>query len=143
MRKKLRNLYLALLAPAVLGFAIISVVRVFAEMHVGEIASSRPVAAVLFVSAFAFGVALPILYRTVFVNGTRGKKELTEEELLKFETGTLRIALVAPYVSLAAYLLEIPRAHFFGTVIAALYAGYYFYPSEKRDLFERKVFRVR
>src|SRR5660397_211698 len=94
------------------------------------------------VLAFAFGVALPILHRTLFVSRTRGRKHVTAEELLRFEELNLRIAMVAPYLALAAYVLGIPRFHFFGTVIASLYAVYYFYPSDKRDRFERKVFRV-
>jgi len=44
---------------------------------------------------------------------------------------------------LVAYLLEFPRFYLAGTVLMALYAVYYYYPSKKRIQFERKIFRVK
>jgi len=142
MQTRLKKLYFTLVIPAIVGFLVVSLARSFAETGLGDLGSSRLVSVALFVLAFAFGVALPILHRTLFVNRTRGRKHVTAEELLRFEELNLRIAMVAPYLALAAYVLGIPRFHFFGTVIASLYAVYYFYPSDKRDRFERKVFRV-
>src|SRR5660398_159548 len=128
MQTRLKKLYFTLVIPSAVGVLAETLARSCAERGLGDLGSSRVVSVVLFVLAFAFGVALPILHMTIFVNRTRGRKHVTAEELLWFEELNLRIAMVAPYLALAAYVLGIPRFHFFGTVIASLYAVYYFYP---------------
>ena len=90
-----------------------------------------------------FAVALPIFFRTLFAHKIRHQKSTSEAELIKFERNFLYIALVAPYLMLVAYLLEFPRFYLAGTVLMALYAVYYYYPSKKRIQFERKIFRVK
>jgi hypothetical protein len=46
-------------------------------------------------------------------------------------------------VSLIAQILQLPRFHLAGTIIMALYALYYYYPSKRRIDFERRIFRVK
>jgi hypothetical protein len=67
---------------------------------------------------------------------------VSSEALLRFERTFLYIALITPYVAVASFILEIPRFYCAGTVIMALYAAYYYYPSERRIQFERRIFRV-
>jgi hypothetical protein len=50
--------------------------------------------------------------------------------------------MATPYVALIAQILQLPRFHLGGTIIMALYAVYYYYPSKRRIEFERRVFRV-
>ncbi|RLB37698.1 MAG: hypothetical protein DRH12_13960 [Deltaproteobacteria bacterium] len=143
MEAKLRKLYFTLLIPAIAGFVITSIARVILRPKT-YIADNVPqLAPLLFVLAVAFGVAFPILWRTLFVNKNRNRKQITEAELLKFERGTLYIALLAPYFCLAAFFLGISQFHFYGTVLASFYATYYFYPSQKRISYERKIFRAK
>ena len=143
MKAKLKKLYFGLLAPAVLGFPAVYLIKTFMPAGTGAIRSFRLTAPALFVLAFTFGVALPLLFRTLFVNKNRIEKRIPEDDLLRFERNTLYITLMTPYIALAAYFLEIPRFHFVGTVLAALYAVYYFFPSEKRIRYERRIFRVK
>jgi len=143
METQLKKLYFSLLVPAVLGFIAAYLVKTFLEVDVAAVKSSQLTAPLLFILAFTFGVALPILWRTLFVRKNHDQKETKEADLLKFEQRTLYIALIAPYISLIAFFFEISRFHFFGTVLASFYAVYYFYPSEKRIRFEKKVFRAK
>ncbi|RLB40148.1 MAG: hypothetical protein DRH12_10470 [Deltaproteobacteria bacterium] len=143
MEAKLKKLYFALLIPAIAGFIVAGLARAILRPKT-YIADSFPqLAPLLFVLAVASGVAFPILLRTLFVNKNRNRKHITEAELLKFEQGTLYIALLAPYFCLAGFFLGISQFHFYGTVLASFYATYYFYPSQKRISYERKIFRAR
>ncbi|MBW1953432.1 MAG: hypothetical protein JRI76_13210 [Deltaproteobacteria bacterium] len=143
METELKRVYFFLLIPALLGLLAAYLARSYLEIEAWALTSTRPVAVLLFVLAFAFGVALPILFRTLFVHRKRREKQITRSDLLKFERGTLYIALVAPYITLMAYFIGIPRFHFTGIVLACFYAIYYFYPSKKRIQYEKRVFRVR
>lgn len=143
METKLKKLYFALLAPAVLGFIAAYLVKTFLEVNLGFPKSFRFTASLLFILAFVFGIALPILWRTLFVRKIGNRKQTTETDLLKFEQETLYIALITPYISLAAYFIGISRFHFVGTVLASFYAVYYFYPSHKRVHYEKRIFRAK
>ena len=88
-------------------------------------------------------MALPLLMRTLFANKHHREKGIPENVLLKFERRTMLLALVAPYVALAAFVLAIPRFHLGGSILAGLYAVYYFYPSRKHIQYERRIFRAR
>ncbi len=143
METQLKKLYFRLLAPALLGFPAAYLLKTFMPAGTGAIRSFRLAAPGLFVLAFTFGAALPLLFRTLFVNRNRTQKRIPENDLLKFERNTLYITLVTPYIALAAYFLEIPRFHFAGTVLAGLYGVYYFYPSRKRIRYEKRIFRVK
>ena len=143
MEGQLKRLYFSLLVPAILGFIAAYLVKTFLEVDVAAVKSSQLTAPLLFILAFTFGVALPILWRTFFVRRNHDQKETKETDLLKFEQRTLYIALVAPYICLVAFFLEISRFHFYGTVLAGLYAVYYFYPSRKRIHYEKRIFRAK
>jgi len=143
MEAKLKKIYFALLVPAILGFIAAYLVKTFLEVNLGVPKSFRFTAPLLFILAFAFGIALPILWRTLFVRKIGNRKQTREADLLKFEQETLYIALITPYISLVAFLLGIPRFHFFGTVLASFYAVYYFYPSHKRVHYEKRIFRAK
>ena len=143
MTHDLKRIYFTFLLPAVAGF-----IAVFALQHFHlvdwEIPSIPAVIPLLvFIIAVCFAVAFPILYRTVFANKRRHQKITAEEDWLKFERNLLYIALATPYVCLVALILKLPRFHLGGTIIMALYAVYYYYPSKKRIDYERRIFRVK
>ncbi len=144
LEARLRKCYIAMLAPAIVGFIVVVLARSFsAQAVVAAGFLQRVIASVLFASAFAFGIAFPILFRTLFVHKNRHEKGISEDVLFKFERNTLYIALITPYIALAGFLLEIPRFHLVGTLLACFYAVYYFYPSRKRIQYERRIFRAK
>jgi uncharacterized membrane protein len=139
----IRRTYFTLLIPAIAGFIVISIVKKFNLLEVGRIAFQEIFAPLVFVLSVVFAIAWPIFFRTLFAHKMRKKKRVSEVDLIKFERNFLYIALVTPYLTLIAYLLEFPRFYLAGTVLMALYAVYYYYPSKKRIQFERRIFKVK
>jgi hypothetical protein len=143
MTHDLKRTYFILLVPAVAGFILIFILQHFhlVDFNISQI---PPVLyPIIFIASVCFAVAFPIFYRTVFANKRRHQTHTAQEEWLNFERNLLYIALVTPYVCLIAQILKLPRFHLGGTIIMALYAVYYFYPSKKRIDYERRIFRVK
>jgi len=143
MTPDLKRTYFTLLLPAVAGF-----IAVFALQHFQLVSFNIPqippiLYPIIFIASVCFAVALPIFYRTVFANKRRHQTRTAEEDWLRFERNLLYIAMVTPYVALIAQVLRLPRFHLGGTIIMALYAVYYYYPSRRRLKFERRIFRVK
>ena len=144
MEERLKKNYLAMLAPAAAGFLVAAIIRSFAAINMAAFRSWQPVTGpALFILSIVFAVALPLLMRTLFVQRHHREKGIPENVLLRFERRTMLLALVAPYLTLAAFVLEIPRFHLGGAILAGLYAVYYFYPSRKHIQYEKRIFRAR
>jgi len=143
MADELRRTYFILLIPAIVGFIAISIVKKFSLIEFGYITSLELLAPLVFVLSVVFAIAWPIFFRTLFAHKIRHQKSISEADLINFERNFLYIALVTPYLMLTAYLLEFPRFYLAGTILMALYAVYYYYPSKKRMQFERRIFRVK
>jgi Ca2+/Na+ antiporter len=143
MVNDIRRTYFILLTPAIAGFIVISIVKKLNLLEVGQIAFQEIFAPLVFVLSVVFAIAWPIFFRTLFAHKMRQKKRVSEVDLIKFERNFLFIALVTPYLTLIAYLFEFPRFYLAGTVLMALYAVYYYYPSKKRIQFERRIFKVK
>ena len=143
MTRDLKRTYFSLLLPAVVGFVCIFVLRHFhlVRWDIPQIPGVIP--PIIFIVSASFAVALPILYRSLFANKMRQQTSTSEADWLKFERTLICIALLTPYVCLIAQILELPRFHLAGTIIMALYAVYYYYPSKRRIEFDRRVFRVK
>jgi hypothetical protein len=139
---ELKKTYFTLLVPAVLGLVLIYLAKTLELFTIGPIESMKFLAPLIFVVSVASAVALPIFFRTLFAHRMRDEKSVPQAELIKFERKLIHTALVTPYLILPAYILEIPSFYFGGTILMALYAGYYYYPSERRIQFEKRVFRV-
>jgi len=143
MTHGLKRTYFTLLLPAVAGYTSIFVLQHF-QLVSFKIPRIPPVVSpIIFIVSVCFALALPIFYRTVFANKKRHQTRTVEEDWLKFERNLLYIAMATPYVSLIAQILQLPRFHLAGTIIMALYAVYYYYPSKRRLDFERRIFRVK
>jgi uncharacterized membrane protein YtjA (UPF0391 family) len=143
MAGELRKAYFMLLMPAVVGFIVLFSIRSFQPLDLGPFQFQGVIAAALFILSVIFAIGLPIFLRSLFAHKVRDQKYVPEGDLLQFERTFLYIALITPYVTLAAFLFEISRFYCAGTVIMALYAVYYYYPSERRIQFERRIFRVK
>ena len=143
MTHGLKRIYFTLLLPAVVGFILIFVLWNFhlSPFNISQIPSVLSL--IIFIASVCLAVALPIFYRTVFANKRRHQTSTTEEDWLKFEQNLLYIAMATPYVALLAQILQLPRFHLGGTIIMALYAVYYYYPSKRRIEYERRLFRVK
>lgn len=143
MASKLKRTYFNLLIPAIAGFIIVFFIRQLNLVHSDLYHVPNALAPIIFILSAVFAVALPIFYRTLFANKIRHQTKTSETDWLKFEQNLIRIALVTPYLTVSAYFLQLPEFHLAGSTLASLYAAYYFYPSEKRIAFERRIFRVK
>ena len=143
MIDKLKKTYFILLIPAIVGFLCIYLSKKFNFIHLGKPQFISILAPSVFVLSVIFGIAAPIFFRSLFAHKMSNEKSTTESKLIKFEQSLIRIALVTPYLGLVAYFFEFPKFYFSATFIMALYSVYYFYPSQKRIAFEKRIFRVK
>lgn len=143
MTPDLKRTYFTLLLPAVAGFILVVVLEglQLVDLDIPRIPSVIPPAT--FIASVCFAVALPVFYRTLFASKKRHQTHTDENDWKKFERNLLYIAMTTPYIGLIAQILRLPRFHMAGTIIMALYAVYYYYPSKKRIAFDRRVFRVK
>ncbi len=142
MTGTLRKTYFLLLIPAIILFILISACKLSPFTPEGLLYPPL-FAAVIFMLSVLFALAAPVFYRSVFAYRLRIRTSTTPSELIRFERNLIRIALITPYLGLVAYGFEFPDLYFGGSVLMSLYAVYYFYPSNRRLAFERRIFRVR
>lgn len=142
MDHELRKSYFALLLPAFILLLLAYGAEQAGLIHTYQIQILNIIAPLVFVLSVVLAVALPVFLRSLFAHQVRNQNRVLEADWLCFERRLLRVALLSPYLSSAAFLLEFPRFYFAGTLLTALYACYYFYPSRRRIAFEKRLFRV-
>jgi heme/copper-type cytochrome/quinol oxidase subunit 2 len=141
MKATLQKRFVLMLAPALIGFACVLLLR---SLGIGPIGAKTMAGwvPVLFVLAVVTAAAVPILVRTVFAHRMHRRRHTSETEFLRFQRTLLIVVMATPYLALAVYALGAPNFYLGGALLAMLYALYYHYPSEKRLAFDRRVFRV-
>ena len=139
---ELRKTYFSLLVPVVVGLVLIYLAKTYKFLVLDHIAFLNIVAFLTFFLAVVFAIGLPVFIRSLFAHKMRDRTNVSRVELIKLERTLIIISMVTPYLTLIGYLLEFPRFYFAGIVLTALYAIYYFYPSEKRIQSEKRIFRV-
>lgn len=125
------------------GFICIYLSKKFNFFHLGQPQFISILAPIVFVLSVIFGIAAPIFFRSLFAQKMSNRKSTSESKLIKFEQNLIRMALVTPYLGLFAYLFDFKKFYFTATFLVTLYAVYYFYPSQKRIAFEKRIFRVK
>ena len=143
MTGALKRTYFTFLAPAGLGLIVLQCAHGLDLFAIGEVKFIPVIAPLVFVLSVLFAVALPILLRTLFAHKNRNQINTSEVDLIQFERRLIYIISIPPYLALTACLLELPLFYTAGTALATLYAVYYYYPSQKRIQFDRRIFRVR
>ena len=142
MHSRLKKIYYSLLGPAIAGFIALGVVRSIQQPFVLPAHLVAVIAPAIFILAVVFAVAGPILFRSFFAHRQRNHSRVSQSKLFRFERTLIGISMVAPYLALAAWFLQLPRFHLVGILLLTFYAVYYHYPSNKRITFDRKIFRV-
>ena len=141
MTARLKKVYLAFLTPAIAGFVVAYAVRTFHQSpylpdHITVLGGR-----LIFVLAAFIAVACPVLYRSLFAGRQRNSASVPQTVLLKFERNLIRTVMTTPYLALIAYFFRVPRFYSAGILLLALYAIYYYYPSEKRIMLDQRIFR--
>lgn len=142
-RQRLKRVYLGFLAPAAAAFVGLVVFRSWVPEPIFGISAAPETGVVIFVLAIGSAAALPIFLRSLFAHRWREQRQVAEKDFFQLQRAILLVTLPVPYLALIACLLSLPRLHLAGTVLAALYAVYYHYPSDRRIEFDRRIFRVR
>jgi len=142
MDRQLKKMYLSLLLPAASGFVFVYSAKMLGFFNTPAYRLHSFVPPLVFIVAALFAIALPIFYRSYFAHTHRHRIRVSTKELASMELHTLAMVMTAPYLALLAYGLNLPRFHLCGTILMALYAAYYFYPSRKRLDFQKKLYRI-
>ncbi|HKJ81833.1 MAG TPA: hypothetical protein VJ954_07410 [Ignavibacteriaceae bacterium] len=142
IKEELRKTYFKYLFPIVILLVFVYLGQLLEIIKQRELELSRMVSVTILVLVALFSIALPIFYRALFVNKIKDRKTISVDEFLKFEKKLLVIAMIAPYFIVITILLNLPGFYYGMVVIIALYAVYYYFPSEKRIKFEKRLFRI-
>ncbi len=143
MANELRKYYFVLITPAAIILISVYLFRLYGMDVRLNSPTERTTNVLLFVLSAAFGIAFPILCRTWFVKKIESRKTLEPDEFLRFEKRILLIALTVPYFAVVAVFFNLPFQYLAGIFLIAIYSVYFFYPSDKRIEFDKKIFRVR
>ena len=143
MTTKLKHTYFKLLIPACLGFIVVWTISDLNVLAIDRIKYPQFLAPAIFILSVLFAVALPIFLRTLFAHNMRHELSVSESKMFKFEQCQIYFISVTPYLALTAYFLKFPRFYFASCLLCALYAVYFYYPSDNRIEFDKRVFRVK
>ena len=97
---------------------------------------------VLFILTAACALAGPIFYRTLFAHAQRNHSGITTEAFFIFERNLILIGQVAFGFAMVADLLAVPLFYRSGAYLTAIYGMYCVFPSGKRIMLDRRLFRV-
>lgn len=142
MVNALRKIYFRVLLPPVVGLGLCYAADKTGLISFDCRSDQHFTGRLIFIASAICAIALPIFLRTWFSHKVRDQKAVSRDALFCFERRLICVSLAALYFLIPACLLEIASFYFGGTILMSLYAAYYFFPSEKRIRFERKVFRV-
>jgi len=96
----------------------------------------------VFILTAACALAGPILYRTLFAHAQRKQTFITAEAFFIFERNLILIGQVAFGFAMVAVLLAVPLFYRSGAYLTAIYGMYCVFPSRKRIMLDRRLFRV-
>ncbi|MEJ2283781.1 MAG: hypothetical protein P8X85_09330 [Desulfobacterales bacterium] len=142
MAGELKKTYYIFLIPLLLGFILAGWVKAYDLVEFDSANLIAIAGPFIFVFCIALAIGFPIFYRTLFAHKSRDLISVSENELLKFERTLINVTMITPYLSLAAFILELPHFYTAGAILMGLYVVYYFYPSKKRIAFDRRIFRA-
>ena len=143
MMAELKKTYFIILIPSVLGFIFAYGAKAYDLFEIDRVDNLSLFGPVIFILCVALAVALPLFSRSLFAHQKRDQKIVSEADFIKFERRLITISLITPYLALVAYVLEFPKFYTTGAILMGLYAIYYFFPSKRRLVLDRRIFRVK
>ncbi|MCD4741515.1 MAG: hypothetical protein K8R67_03390 [Desulfobacteraceae bacterium] len=95
-----------------------------------------------FVLSAITAIAGPLFLRTLFAHFMRDKKNVSIDSFKKFQKGLISISMLTPFFAFIAVVCEFEKFYSASIIILSLYAIYYYFPSKKRIVFDKKIFRI-
>lgn len=135
--------YLKLLIPVIVLLFILYLSQILNVWGSTHIEAKRLISVLFFILAGVFSLALPIFYRALFVSKLKDRKIIPLQEFLDFEKKLIIISMISPYIIIIPIIFNFSSFYFAGIILFSLYSIYYYYPSEKRIDFEKKLFRIK
>ncbi|MBG0789734.1 MAG: hypothetical protein H0S80_04460 [Desulfovibrionaceae bacterium] len=142
IRKPLMRRYLVTLTPAAVLLAAWAACRQAGLVRPLGAEYTTVIGPAVFIAAIILAVALPLLYRVLFVKSVEGRPGVSAETFLPFQCNLMSLALLASYAATAGYMAGVANFHFGGAFLAGLYGAYYYFPSRRRVAQELRLFRV-
>ncbi len=141
--KFLQKIYFWQLLPAIILIAIAYLLKYYFKLSDTESAPGLTVSVVITTLAGIAGIAAPVFFRSYFVYKNRDKKQILPDDFLSFERLLLTTALMSPYFLVISILINMNETANMLIALFALYAVYYYFPTEKKVRFEMKIFRIK
>ena len=142
MQPILKRQYIIIMIPAVGLFLAFGLARQLNFITSGQFVISSVLHSMVFVLSVITAIAGPLFFRTLFAHSMRKQRQVPAKEFLAFQRKILWISQMTPYIAFISVLCDFPRFFAVAIVLMALYAVYYYFPSQKRIDFDRKIFRV-
>ncbi len=142
MTSELKKYYLKLIAPAIALFLIYGASEIFHFQDFTKLKSPDFFPVLFFVLSSISAIAGPLFLRTIFAHKMRNKNMVKSEYFIKFEKGLISISMLTPFFCFIAIVCEFDKFYAASIVLLMFYAIYYYFPSQKRIDFDKKIFRV-
>ncbi|MDZ7859958.1 MAG: hypothetical protein U5O15_04740 [Candidatus Krumholzibacteriota bacterium] len=139
----MKKIYLGFLIPALAGFISVYLLKRYGILFPEKFSPSKILSTGILVISSISALAGPVFLRANFANSVKGKKSTRNDKFMAFEKKLIRLALITPYFCIAAYIFDLTSFYMTAIFLLTLYSLYYFYPSERRINFERRIFRVK
>jgi len=141
--KNLQKIYYWQMVPAVILLIMAYLLTFIFHLSDENLTAGKSVTVIVTTLSGITGIAFPILYRSYFVHKIRNKKKIKEETFLNYERTQITLALLTPYFLIIAVLMNMNQTALMLITLFSLYVAYYYFPSEKKVLFEMKIFRIK
>lgn len=141
MEKQLSGFYIKSYLPGIMAFIMLYLLHQSGVEVTFAIESTFLVVFLVILAALT-SIVGPLWYRIWFVRKFRNAKAVPRQEFLRFQSRFIGIGASTVYVTIAAFLLQLPRIPFLTIVLLVLYTMYFYYPSAKRIRSEKKMFRI-
>ena len=143
MHTILKKQYIITVLPALGLFLAFGAARELGFVESGQFVIACVFHSMVFILSAITAIAGPLFLRTIFAHSMREQTQVPAKEFLFFQRKILWISLITPYLAFVAVLCDFPKFYAASVVLMALYAVYYYFPSQKRINFDRKIFRVK
>lgn len=141
--KTLKKVYFRQLIPAIILLALAFLFKYHFKLTNTTVVPGQTTSIIVTTLAGIMGIALPVFYRSYFVYKIRNRKQILPDTFITFERVLSGTALLAPYFLIISVIMNMPETADILITLFAIYGGYYYYPSEKRVIFEMKIFRMK
>jgi hypothetical protein len=142
MLKTLQKHYMILVLPGLGMFVFLGLATALDLVSPDWFVISSGFYVTVFVAAVITAIAGPIFLRTLFAHSVRARHHVDMTDFLKFQRRLLQVSQTTVYLAVGAVWFNFPRFYAAAIVLMGLYAMYYYYPSQRRIDFDKKIFRV-